>query len=486
MNLPDGAAQAQDESRRGSTSVDGRSTSQCAPGREAGSTRPATQEELRGWIESTTGGSVSHWRQISGGNRCWSFAVDVEGARAGVNAALYLRYQPPRPPSTEPYTVWREAKFYEALRTSAVPAPKLVAVHPGHQAILTERVSGQAEFRRIKSPAERGDIARDFIEALARLHALPLAELELPGFAPGASMADCVRQELAIWQAMYDESGRRDPLIDLAMDWLKANVPAAAEAPVFVHGDAGQGNFLFENGRMTALLDWELAHAGDPMEDLAWFSMRSVMEPVENFAGLLKHYAATSGRPLDHQRIRYHRVLVSTRVVIIRHRNVTGKSGNSIVSRGLNRRLLVTALAEANGIALQRQPALDLPATAQTPLFDDVIRDLWHDIAEAGAERPVVEAAKNAAKVIKYLRDVDRFGAGVERGELAALAETLGYAPATVEDGKIAALDRVRAGRLPLDAAICCFARCVGLESQLSASASGGLARRTFPPLDDA
>ena len=466
--------------------MDGQLTPQSATEFGGGSTRTATHDELRGWIETTTGGTVTAWQQISGGNRCWSFAVDIEGAKAGIPAALYLRYQPPRPPSAEPYTVWREAKFYEALRTSIVPAPKLVAVHTGHQAILTERASGRAEFRRIREPAERASIARDFVEALAKLHALPLAGLALPGLMPGASMADCVRQELSIWQAMYAESGRRDPLIDLALDWLKANVPDPQESPVFVHGDAGQGNFLFENGHMTALLDWELAHVGDPMEDLAWFSMRSVMEPVENFAGLLQHYAKASGRPLDFARLRYHRVLVSTRVVIIRHRNVTGKPGNSIVSRGLNRRLLVTALAEANGIALPPQTPLQSAETAQTPFYDEVIRDLRHEIAEVSDQSGVVEAAKSAAKVVKYLREVDRMGGDVEAGECAALTAALGAPPITVDAGKMAVLEAVRAGTLPFSDAIRCFARCVALESQLAASASGGLAGRTFPPLEEA
>jgi aminoglycoside phosphotransferase (APT) family kinase protein len=123
---------------------------------------------------------------------------------------------------------------------------------------------------------------------------------------------------------------------------------------VLVHGDAGPGNFLFEHGHLTAVIDWELAHLGDPMEDLAWFSMRSVMEPVPDFAESLADYERFAGAPIDRSRLLYHRVFVSARVVVIRHRNVTGEPAHAIVSRALNRRLLVEALADASGTAVPR------------------------------------------------------------------------------------------------------------------------------------
>ena len=446
-------------------------------------TRAATQDELRAWVEATTGGVVVHWQSMSGGNRCWSWAVGVESPDGAV-ARLYLRYQPPRPPSAEPYTVWREARHYQALTGSRVPAPALVAIHPDHQAILTARVPGKVEYRRLTSEDDRRTIAREFVEALGVLHTLELNARTLPGFNPERSIADCVRDELAIWRAMYEEVATRDPLIDLALDWLDANVPAPSGSPVLVHGDAGPGNFMFEAGHLTALLDWEFAHPGDPMEDFGWFSMRAVMEPVPDFAGLLAHYGRTSGIPVDLDRIRYHRVFVSTRVVIIRHRNVTGQPGTSLVSRALNRRLLVTALAEANRIRLATPPRLDAPPTDRTSLFDTTIHDLRHAIAEVASEPAVVAAAKTTAKVVKYLRELDRYGALATEMDLAGLTAALGSRPDTVEAGKAALRDAVRAGRIAFPTALQCFAGCAARETQLAAASSGGLATRTFPALE--
>lgn len=443
----------------------------------------ASESELREWVEEASGGAITHWQMISGGNRCRSWAVDVTRASDGHVAELYLRYQPPRPPSAEPYTVWREARIYQAIRGTTVVAPQLIAIHPGHQAILTERVRGRADYRRVATEADRVAIARQFVQALAALHRLPISAVLLP--ASGSSMADCVRLELETWRSMYLETSTLDPLIDFALDWLFAHVPASAGAPVLVHGDAGPGNFLFEGGRMTALIDWELAHPGDPMEDLAWFSMRSVMEPVPQFATLLREYAKLSEVPLDFARLRYHRIFVSTRVVIIRHRNVTGQPAASIISQALNRRLLLDALAEADGVTLLPAAHLDSPPTPRTQFYDACINDLKAEIADVVSEPGVIAAAKNAAKVLKYLREVDRIGPLVTRSNLVALGEVLGRAPTSVEAGKMQVYEAYREGRVSFAAALQCFAGCAAREAQLAAGASGGLAGRRFQPLED-
>jgi aminoglycoside phosphotransferase (APT) family kinase protein len=443
----------------------------------------ASTDELLAWVAQVTGGTVKRVEPITGGNRARSWAVDVRDGNAG-HEELYLRYQPPRPPSAEPYTVKREALIYRAIAGAPVPAPRLIAVHPRHDAILTERVPGRADFRRITKEADKAVIAGEFMAALAALHRMDIRGRQLPGPAQG-SIADCVRAELATWRAMYQETGRSDPLIELALDWLEARVPEPPGRPALVHGDAGPGNFLFDDGHLTALLDWELAHLGDPMEDLAWFSMRCVMEPVPAFAARIREYEAAAGAPIDQARVRYHRVFVSARVVVIRHRNVTGEPGNSIVSRALNRRLLVEAIAEASGLPLPAVAKVEAPETQRSALYDGIVADLRDEIAAHAGDKRAVAAAKNAAKVLKYLREVDRLGAAIEARERAAMARLLGRPVASPEEGRALALEALRAGRLGLAEALGLFAESAAHDAQLAAGASGGLATRGFPALDD-
>ncbi|MGI4806784.1 MAG: phosphotransferase family protein, partial [Janthinobacterium lividum] len=273
------------------------------------------------WVEQVCGASIAASIQTSGGNRARSWALDVRHPD-GTIAEVFLRYSPPRPPSVEPYTTHREAQVYRAIAGLDIRAPRLIAEHPSIPAILTDRAHGIAEFRRLTDAAVKQSIAGEVMTDLARLHARPATGIALDGGGQGARIADHVRAELAIWRAMYDETGLPDPLLELAFRWLHDALPDPDGPVALVHGDAGPGNFLFEHGRLTAIIDWELAHLGDPMEDLAWFSMRCVMEPVPDFAASIAAYEQAAGQPVDRARILYHRVLVSTRVVVIRHRNV--------------------------------------------------------------------------------------------------------------------------------------------------------------------
>ncbi len=154
---------------------------------------------------------------------------------------------------------------------------------------------------------------------LAELHA---ARVDHGAFeeAPDLDVPAAVRAELARWDTMYRATGVADPLIEYALRWLSARLPEVPQAPVVVHGDAGPGNFLYDGERVTAIIDWELAHLGDPMEDLAWLSLRAAQEGWADFPASLRQYAAASSVRVDRERIRYHRVFAELRVVIIRHR----------------------------------------------------------------------------------------------------------------------------------------------------------------------
>lgn len=438
----------------------------------------ASEMELKGWVESTFGASIATWTQISGGNRCRSWLIRLSGQVDGPDK-IYLRYQPPRAHSAEPYTVWREALIYRAVEATNVCAPKLLAVHDIHQAIVTTAADGRADYRRLSDAAQKTAIAHEFVEALAHLHACPISELPIGRLSAPSTIADCVRAEIAIWRAMYEETDRRDPLVELALNWLVANVPIPKDAPVLVHGDAGPGNFLFQGQHMTGLVDWELAHPGDPFEDLAWFCMRSVMEPVPDFAGALRHYETVSGRSIDHARLQYHRVFVSARVVIIRHRNVTGLPGNSIVSRSLNRRLLVDALAAAEGVYLPPTEPIATTANERTAYYEGIVEDLKR--LSEGQAPAVADFAKNTAKVLKYLCQYDSFGREVERRSLHHIGALLGQDVTDLHAARQKLAHAIATDQIGFEPALQTISALVAMDAQLAAPSSGSMAKRGFP-----
>ncbi len=96
---------------------------------------------------------------------------------------MFLRYDRSDPARTkDPWTLHREATVYLALQDSPVPVPRVLGVHPVHQAMLSERLVGENWFSRIADAGRAGATARDFMTKLAALHAARRGGLDLPAF----------------------------------------------------------------------------------------------------------------------------------------------------------------------------------------------------------------------------------------------------------------------------------------------------------------
>src|SRR6202042_425435 len=110
-----------------------------------------------------------------------------------------------------------------------------------------------------------------------------------------------------------------DALLEFGLRWLRENGPEHPIVPVLVHGDAGPGNFLFDSSGITAIVDWELAHAGDPVEDLAWLTLRSALDRVPRVENLLDEYAQLASMRVERRNLNYYQAFVLWRVMVIRH-----------------------------------------------------------------------------------------------------------------------------------------------------------------------
>ena len=269
----------------------------------------------RRFVEAATGSRlVASERAGSGASRVtWLLRVaGPEGERG-----LVLRCDPGDGPlSGSELSLAREASVYRALRDSGVRLPRLLAEAPDGRALLLERAPGQDAFAAIADGAARNRVALDFFGALAALHALDPRALELPGLARPRDERDAARLELALWRRIAERDGPLDALLALAFGWLDDAAPPAARVAL-CHGDAGPGNFLFEGERVTALLDWEFAHLGDPHDDLAWVAVRAQL--LGGFGDLragLRVWARALGASVDPVRVEYYRGLVLLRMIV--------------------------------------------------------------------------------------------------------------------------------------------------------------------------
>jgi aminoglycoside phosphotransferase (APT) family kinase protein len=182
------------------------------------------------------------------------------------------------PPGTE--SLVSQAQEFELMRAAAgagVPVPEALHTEPGGRrfgsaGILMGHVEGESVAPRLLRKPEyeraRERLPAQLAEALARIHAVDASKI-LP-----APEVDPTTAQLDEWERQLDEIGEPLPAVELGLRWLRANVPEPVE-PRLVHGDFRLGNFIVSEAGLEAVIDWELAHLGDPAEDIGWLSIRS-------------------------------------------------------------------------------------------------------------------------------------------------------------------------------------------------------------------
>jgi aminoglycoside phosphotransferase (APT) family kinase protein len=298
----------------------------------SGSLRPDTlrpilpePEELR---EALAAGAAEHFGRavdvdgpvplLGGSSReLWSFDV-LTGAE---RHELVLRRDPPGAEDPERRALEGEALAAASRHGAAVP--QLLWADPELGLVMT-RLEGEAIPRRLlrdeRYATARGRLVDEVARAGAAIHATPLAEV--PSLvSPEAHPAEAA---VAGLEAELDRIGEPHPALELGLRWLRRHLPDPVE-PGVVHGDFRLGNFLVDEAGLVAVLDWELAHAGDPAEDLGWLCIRSWRfgqdaRPVAGCGGrdeLLAAYAAAGGRTVSREELRFWEVYGNVRWGVI-------------------------------------------------------------------------------------------------------------------------------------------------------------------------
>ena len=448
--------------------------------------------EVLAWVEAEVGGSIVDATRQPGGARKQAWVIDVKRPDGSI-AELFVRYDPSDPNDrADPWTLQREASVYLALQGRGVAVPRVLSVHPVHQAMLAERMRGENWFSRITDPAEAEATAKDFMVQLAALHRIDPRSLDIPGFPEPISVPEMVRYELDEFESILAaRGGGEDPALRFALGWLRANIPAYEGPVVLVQGDTGPGNFMYGKGRVVAVVDWELAHFGDPMDDIAWLSLRAVQEPFTHLPARLAEYEVLSGHRLDLARIRYYRVMAETKLQVMRHNTRGGAAsgadlGNGMIYGILHKRLWLEAMADV--LELERQEA-EVPPSPEPRghewLYDGLLEQLRTLVVPRVEDDFARTRLKGFARVIKHLRDVDRDGRFYEERELDDVEAALFTRLASVSEARVAMADAHERGVIDDSAYLRYLWRRVARENELLRSASGVLADRHWPSLTD-
>ena len=169
-----------------------------------------------------------------------------------------------------------EARLIEAAAASGVPVPPVPWVLEPEDGLGHGFVMGFVEGETLGGRIARGEslaetrkfLARQCGEVLARLHTLDPADFPTLRRTTPA-------EQLAQYEEIYRAGAWPRPVFELAFRWLAERCPPPPEHPRLVHGDFRNGNLMIGPEGVRAVLDWEIAHVADPMEDLGWICVGS-------------------------------------------------------------------------------------------------------------------------------------------------------------------------------------------------------------------
>ncbi len=379
---------------------------------------PSLALAWREWVRDETGADVVEATSGHAGGSRELWYLRTAGPGSGAGEALVLRIEGRGGLAGTELTLEREAAVYRALSGTNVPMPALRGCRSGPAALLLQRVPGTASIGRLSLSA-RDQARRSFFDALGALHAGDVtARIE----ATIGERTPPVEAELARWRRLAGALPDADPLLAFAFAWLDARRPAEPDRPAFLHGDAGPGNFLTDaQGNVTGLVDWELAHLGDPMDDIAWVDLRSrdlFGDATERDAA----YERGSGHPVDAARVRYFAVLVRLRCAVITGLTLQrggGAAGHVRYLAPHHRFRLDLAQAIALGEDLPLEPAVPSgPEAAEPGLEQDALDALEAVTQPLLVTRDARWAGRTVALTLEAAQRREALGPDVDRAEV--------------------------------------------------------------------
>jgi aminoglycoside phosphotransferase (APT) family kinase protein len=276
---------------------------------------------LEAWLGAKLGEPVeiTEWRRHAEGFSWQTYTFRAAGQGFAVR-------REPEDGLLAPYDTAGQYRLHEALvRLGGVPVPGLrwLELDPsviGMPFYVMDRVDGHVPVQwkpddpvAFPDEAARRDVGEQFVDALAAIHALDWRETGLAG----------PRDEVAHWERLLDDAVLVEvPLLREAVAWLRAH-PASSGRVTLVHGDYRIGNFMLDGDRrINAVFDWELAHVGDPVEDIAWASLKlfrgrsTLWSQLLSGDEFLARYEARTGLHVEPDVLHYFVVLCMLRTIV--------------------------------------------------------------------------------------------------------------------------------------------------------------------------
>jgi aminoglycoside phosphotransferase (APT) family kinase protein len=276
---------------------------------------------------------TSVWKNLEG----WSmetFSIGIKYNKDGKETEqdIILRKEPVSG-LLEPYDASIEYRVLSALSKTEVAIPKTFWYEPDPEVMglpfyVMEKVEGIVHFikmtfdpnyRLIPDEEERESLADGFVKNISLIHNADWKELGLDFLGdPGAGTGSALKQ-VEYWEEVINRAGfGKKPVVTYTLNYLKDNL-VENDKVTLVHGDYRTGNFIAKDKKIVSVLDWEMVHLGDPMEDIsyiigtAWRSARPhlLVSHLISKDDFFKRYEDESGIKIDKDKLKFYHILIN-------------------------------------------------------------------------------------------------------------------------------------------------------------------------------
>lgn len=437
---------------------------------------------LREWMHETLSAEAISVQPIVAGTRA-SWSVDV--TRGSDVVPVIVRR------TRDTLQVYgdaaRETQIYRALAPTPVPVPEIYAIDTRRGLVAAQRVPGTDDLSGL-DPATRETVSDELMRHIASLHALDPAALALPPMAVPTTAQEHATLDLDHWLNFHAANAPANPVVTFAGEWLRQNAPSDVDRTVLVQGDTGPGNFVQHEGQVTAVVDWELSHLGDPYEDLGWVVARALLFPFGNLTRRFEVYSEVSGLAFDRARIWHGAVSAMLMILIagdvVRARGHDDPQYPILVSGpAFHGRLVIEALHELAGVeqeSVSLEPRPDDGSEREGSLA--FIRTTLRERLLSSLSDPYqIAQAKAALRTTRHLQRGERYDAVIEDQERRDLTELLGEDMSVAADGRNALCECIRADTVDPNTVLSYLGRHVQRETVRMAELLGPMAATPLP-----
>jgi aminoglycoside phosphotransferase (APT) family kinase protein len=329
-----------------------------------------------------------------------------------------------------------EMRFHEVATAHGIKAPKVYGWIDGPEVFVMEAVGGQPDFAGV-GVAESDRIVDEYVQELAKLHALPLApfrEADIRHAGPDERPDNIGIARMA--QIFREQKVRPNPFLEWVLGWLDRHPLPNNDRQAPIVWDSGQ--FHHDGANFVSLIDLEIGHLGDPMMDLAGWRMRDSVIPFGDFNRIYDRYAVMTGTPVDHEAIQLHHIAftISNDLSFSHRLKDPAPSTNyaTYLQWCAETNIYATeAIAEYVGAEL---PEAELPAVTGSR-FDAPFQHLARSLRSVTADDEYVAyEVRNAFRLSRHLARVNEIGDVIVAADFDDVAAVLGERPQTWDEAE--------------------------------------------------